>query len=212
MTLTSPTVVKKAIVVTRRSAAVGSSTTREKSYLEHVNAQFSNCQVSQSKAASSSRKGARIGNWIPTQNSQVITNPLMKHMPQFMQPYIDDIIDVVGDGYCGYRVVALHEGGNEEDYDLVKLNMTREIKLHRKLYEKVGFCERIEKKKKMKVSDAERIADTLSTIASAFELCEAVRKALIVHGSSIAEVVAELQRIEAIGSDLDWHSRCCQVT
>jgi hypothetical protein len=51
-------------------------------------------------------------------------------MPQFMQPYIDDIIDVVGDGYCGYRVVALHEGGNEDDYDLVKLNMTREIKMH----------------------------------------------------------------------------------
>jgi uncharacterized membrane protein YjjP (DUF1212 family) len=70
----------------------------------------------------------------------------------------------------------------------------------------------LKRRKKMKVSDAERIADTLSTIASAFELCEAVRKALIVHGSSIAEVVAELQRIEAIGSDLDWHSRCCQVT
>jgi histone-lysine N-methyltransferase SETD2 len=54
-----------------------------------------------------------------------------------MQPYIDDIIDVEGDGYCGYRVVPLHEGGNQEDYDLVELNMTREIKLHRKLYEKV---------------------------------------------------------------------------
>jgi hypothetical protein len=66
-----------------------------------------------------------------------VTNPLIKHMPQFMQPYIDDIIDVKGDGYCGYRVVALHEGGNQEDYDLVKLNMVREIKLHRKLYEKV---------------------------------------------------------------------------
>jgi hypothetical protein len=58
-------------------------------------------------------------------------------MPQFMQPYIDDIIDVVGEGYCGYRVVALHESGNQEDYELVKLNMIREIKLYRNLYEKV---------------------------------------------------------------------------
>jgi hypothetical protein len=61
----------------------------------------------------------------------------MKHMPQFMQPFIDDIIDVEGDDYCGYRVVALNEGGNEEDYELVKLNITREIKQHRKLYEKI---------------------------------------------------------------------------
>jgi histone-lysine N-methyltransferase SETD2 len=43
----------------------------------------------------------------------------------------------VGDGYCGYRVVTLHEGGNEDDYDLVKLNMSREIKQHRNLHEKV---------------------------------------------------------------------------
>jgi hypothetical protein len=115
---------------------MGSSTAREKSYWEHVDEEFPDCQVSQSKPSNSSQKGVRIGNWLPTQNSQV-TNPLIKLMPQFMQPYIDDIIDVVGDGYCGYRVVALHEGGNEEDYDLVKLNIVREIKLHRKLYEKV---------------------------------------------------------------------------
>jgi hypothetical protein len=70
--LTSHTVVKKATVVTRRSTVVGSSTAREKSYLEHVDAQFSDCQVSQSKAASSSRKGARIGNWIPTKNSKLL--------------------------------------------------------------------------------------------------------------------------------------------
>jgi hypothetical protein len=54
-----------------------------------------------------------------------------------MQPYIEDIVDVVGDGYCGYLVVALHKNGNEDDYELVKLNMIREIKSHRKLYEKV---------------------------------------------------------------------------
>ncbi|XP_045790167.1 L10-interacting MYB domain-containing protein-like [Trifolium pratense] len=72
-------------------------------------------------------------------------------------------------------------------------------------------CERIEKKKNMKISDAERIADALCRIASACQLREAVRKALIVPGTSIAEVVAELQHIEVIGSDLDWHSRCCQL-
>jgi hypothetical protein len=55
-------------------------------------------------------------------------------MPQFMQSYIDDIIDVVGEGYCGYRVVALHESGNQEDYELVKLNMIREIKLYGKVF------------------------------------------------------------------------------
>jgi histone-lysine N-methyltransferase SETD2 len=135
-TLTSPPVVKKPSVVTRSKSGVENSTAREKSYWEHVDAQFPDCQVSQTTAASSSRKGARIGKWTPSQSSQV-SSPFFKHMPQFMQPYIEDFVDVVGDGYCGYRVVALHENGNEDDYELVKLNMIREIKNHRKLYENV---------------------------------------------------------------------------
>ncbi|KAK2358924.1 protein FAR1-RELATED SEQUENCE [Trifolium repens] len=144
-TLTSPTVVKKASVVTRKSSGVENSTAREKSYWEHVDAQFPDCQVSQTTAASSSRKGARIGNWTPSQSSQV-SSPFFKHMPQFMQPYIEDFVDVVGDGYCGYRVVSLHENGNEDDYELVKLNMIREIKNHRKLYENMfGGKARFEK-------------------------------------------------------------------
>jgi hypothetical protein len=54
-----------------------------------------------------------------------------------MRSYIEDIVNVEGDGYCGYRVVALDIRKNEDDYELVKLNMVNEINLHRKLYIKV---------------------------------------------------------------------------
>lgn len=137
-TLTSPVVIGKPKVVKKKGAGVGTSTEREKSDWEHVNNKYPDCKVSQDKTACSSQKSSRLGKWTPTQSSQVTnTNPFMKLMPQFMQPYIEDVVDVVGDGYCGYRVVALHENGNEDDYELVKLNMIREIKSHRKLYENV---------------------------------------------------------------------------
>ncbi|KAK2428472.1 hypothetical protein QL285_026992 [Trifolium repens] len=56
-------------------------------------------------------------------------------MPNFMLKYIDDIIDVVGDGYCGYRCVALDYSGNEGDFELIKCHMLREINLYLKLYD-----------------------------------------------------------------------------
>lgn len=76
---------------------------------------------------------------------------------------------------------------------------------------RVGSFDRTEKNKNIKVSDAERIADALSRIASVCESHTAAMKALIVPGTSIPEVIAELNCMEVIGSDLDWHSRCCQL-
>ncbi|MCH79263.1 OTU-like cysteine protease [Trifolium medium] len=41
----------------------------------------------------------------------------IKHMPKFMHPYIEDIIDVDSDGYCGYRVITLDNRKDENDFE-----------------------------------------------------------------------------------------------
>ncbi|PNX60294.1 phosphomannose isomerase, partial [Trifolium pratense] len=58
----------------------------------------------------------------------------MNHMPNFMHPYIDHIIDVKRDGNCGYRVIALADKNNEDDYELIKEMMINELDLHRSNY------------------------------------------------------------------------------
>lgn len=129
-TLTSPVVLKKS------KGAKKSNTTRDKSDWEHADARYPDCHVSHSKASTSSQKCSELGRFLPTQSSQ-LTIPRLDEMPLFMQPYIENIVDVKGDGWCGYRVVALDSGKTEDDFELVKLNMVREIKMHRPLYEKV---------------------------------------------------------------------------
>ncbi|MCI63271.1 hypothetical protein A2U01_0084528, partial [Trifolium medium] len=49
-----------------------------------------------------------IGNMTPA----LYEIPYIQHMTTFMRPYIERIADVVGDGYCGYRAVAMYNKGN----------------------------------------------------------------------------------------------------
>ncbi|MCI03866.1 OTU-like cysteine protease, partial [Trifolium medium] len=63
-------------------------------------------------------------------------------MPLFMHPYIDDIIDVDGDGYCGYRVVVVDQNKGEDDYNLIRIVMIRELNLNRNRYKSLYGSER----------------------------------------------------------------------
>ncbi|KAI9116900.1 hypothetical protein K1719_011899 [Acacia pycnantha] len=60
--------------------------------------------------------------------------------------------------------------------------------------------------KKKKVPTSKKIADAISRIAAASE-----SRAQAMARTSISEVMAEVQKMEAITSDPDWHSRCCQL-
>jgi histone-lysine N-methyltransferase SETD2 len=106
---------------------------RDPSFWEHVDAQFPDSQASQTKPSLSKQKGARIGKTTPTPNppKEILH---IDQMPLFMHSYIDDIIDVEGDGYCGYRVVALDQNKSEDDYNLIRLVMLRELNLNRERY------------------------------------------------------------------------------
>jgi hypothetical protein len=59
-----------------------------------------------------------------------------------MHQYIDDIVDVVGDNFCGYRCMALDYSGNEDDYELIKFHMLKELNLHKELYMRVYDIEK----------------------------------------------------------------------
>ncbi|PNX82962.1 sex determination protein tasselseed-2 [Trifolium pratense] len=58
-------------------------------------------------------------------------------MPKFMHSYIENITDVKGDVYCGYRVIALYNRNNENDFEFVRENMINELRLHRHDYLKL---------------------------------------------------------------------------
>ncbi|GAU16259.1 hypothetical protein TSUD_298910 [Trifolium subterraneum] len=120
------------------------STTRDKSRWEHVNAYFAETQASQSNSSKSSQSKASlpqassstvskapvIGNFTPTL-SQIFE---LDHMPKCMHHFIEDIVDVEIDGYCGFRAIELATKNNEADFELVRLNMQREMTLHRSMY------------------------------------------------------------------------------
>ena len=43
----------------------------------------------------------------------------MYHMQKFMRPYIERIVDVIGDGHCGFRAIAESVGLTEESHVMV---------------------------------------------------------------------------------------------
>jgi hypothetical protein len=48
-----------------------------------------------------------------------------------MHPYIENIVDVNDDNYCGYRVVDLDNRNTKNNVVLIKLNIVRELSLPR---------------------------------------------------------------------------------
>jgi histone-lysine N-methyltransferase SETD2 len=112
------------------------STSREPSGWEHVDKQYPGTQASQKKPSSSKSK-AKVSEPSPT---RII--PRIREMPKFMHPYIDDIVDVVGDGWCGYRCMALEYNGHEDNFELIKFHMLKELNLHKETYMKVYATEK----------------------------------------------------------------------
>jgi len=55
-------------------------------------------------------------------------------MPKFMRPYIEGMVDVIGDGYCGFRVIAEFVGLTEESHVIVQRAVIKDLKEHRNKY------------------------------------------------------------------------------
>ncbi|GAU48047.1 hypothetical protein TSUD_272250 [Trifolium subterraneum] len=127
-----------------KSAKCNSSTTRSPSYWEYMDERFPDSQASQSKSSKPERKTARIGNLSPN-ILPCRSIKYMEYMPLFMHSYIEDIIDVKGDGHCGFRVAAECFNKGEENQGLVRAKLIRELTMFRKEYEAIyGTKERFE--------------------------------------------------------------------
>ncbi|XP_058783322.1 uncharacterized protein LOC131657999 [Vicia villosa] len=55
-------------------------------------------------------------------------------MPVFMHKYIDRIVNVVGDGNCGFQTVLALLGKGEDDHKLVRLELIEELMNHKDSY------------------------------------------------------------------------------
>ncbi|XLR47907.1 hypothetical protein S83_032567 [Arachis hypogaea] len=59
--------------------------------------------------------------------------------------------------------------------------------------------------------DSEEGIDAISRIASASESCSTIVSTFLVLGASIGDIMTEIQKMEIVTSDLEFHSRCCQL-
>ncbi|KAL8540759.1 hypothetical protein ACS0TY_002109 [Phlomoides rotata] len=58
-------------------------------------------------------------------------------LPSWIRKYVVNTANVLGDGHCGFRVVAKQMGFGEEAWGRVRRDLIEELKLHNDLYSKV---------------------------------------------------------------------------
>jgi len=59
-----------------------------------------------------------------------------------MRPYIEGIVDVIGDGHCGFRAIAESMGLTEQSHVMVRRALIKELKEHRNKYIEIYASER----------------------------------------------------------------------
>ena len=61
--------------------------------------------------------------------------PFKKYIPRIFRDYIQGVVDVKGDGNCGFRAISSFVFGNEENWRAVREAAASELKTERELYE-----------------------------------------------------------------------------
>ena len=117
------------------------STGRIPSRWETIDAQNLDSQCSYAKSNVPKSKGSRLGTCSRSQASTSTSKPkpylqipYSSQIPHLMRPYIEDIVNVRGDGNCGFRVVARHMRLNERDHVLVRRALINELKNYKSDY------------------------------------------------------------------------------
>jgi hypothetical protein len=102
------------------------STGRIPSRWETIDSENPDSQCSQVKSKVPKSKGARLCTYSRTQASTptsipkpYLNIPYISQIPMIVRPYIEDIVNVKGDGNCGFWVIARHLGMDEENHVLV---------------------------------------------------------------------------------------------
>jgi len=53
------------------------------------------------------------------------------YMPKFMVPFIEKVVDVIGDGHCGFQAIDNFMGLTEESHIMIGRHLIQELKDHR---------------------------------------------------------------------------------
>jgi len=123
----------------KRSTLKVSSTGRIPSKWETIDSQNPDSQPSQPKKSLPKRKDARLGTYSSSQASSSTSKrfwniPYISQVPNIMRPFVEDIVNVKGDGNCGFWVVARYLGMDEEDHVLVRQSLVHELRNHKSDY------------------------------------------------------------------------------
>ena len=111
---------------------------------ERVDSQFTKRQSSQTKISLPKRKSACIDNYSHSQASTPTTQPFMDlpyitQILKIMRPYIENIVNVKGNGNCGFQVIARHMSMDEDNHVLVRSALFHELKNSKSDYLPI-FC------------------------------------------------------------------------
>ena len=84
-----------------------------------------------------------ISNSIPVPKPTPLptSNPVFDYMPKFMVPFIEKVVDVIGDGHCGFQAIAEFMGLTEESRIMIRRHLIKELKDHRDDYVRVYMGE-----------------------------------------------------------------------
>jgi histone-lysine N-methyltransferase SETD2 len=58
----------------------------------------------------------------------------LEQLPFFMHPYFENVMDVAGDGHCGFRVVSGLIEESVDSYNMVRLDLSVELKKNKERY------------------------------------------------------------------------------
>ena len=83
--------------------------------------------------------------------------PTLEQINPVFQPYIVDVVDVVGDGHCGYKCIAALLGMGEESWPLIRHDLDKELSQWR---------------------------DEYATLVGGYDRLEELRKSLLIHSPS----------------------------
>ncbi|XP_057421247.1 uncharacterized protein LOC130715190 [Lotus japonicus] len=100
------------------------STKHDSSILENFSASMNSVRNSIS-IVSSTNDPTKAPKHTKDKSTKVI--PYIDQFPSEMRCYIDDIVDVISDGNCGYRAVAASLGMGQENWAQVRIHMINEL-------------------------------------------------------------------------------------
>ncbi|KEH19564.1 OTU-like cysteine protease [Medicago truncatula] len=72
----------------------------------------------------------------PKPKAILVMRPI-DYIARFMLPFIENVLDVLGDGHCGFRAIAEFMGLTEKNHIMIRTHLIQELKDHRDDYVEV---------------------------------------------------------------------------